>query len=94
MIGPEDIEAFAEKARVDEGVRRYRKGLPEDRWHDGVNGHAAFMRAAGRLSAAYVAQHELIKEMTGMMAEMLSDLQSRGAESMEPHRDPCRNDKV
>lgn len=86
MIGPDDIDAFRDDLEAcREGVRRYKKGLPEDRWHDGVLGHARFMRAVNRM----LILHEATAQM---MAGMLADLQSRGADSMEPHRDPCRND--
>lgn len=84
MISDQDIDAFKEdRAICEEGVRRYRKGLPEDRWHDGVQGHARFMRAVRRMLIVQ-------DEMAGMMASMLTDIQSRASDSMEAHADPCR----
>ena len=51
MINETDIDAFSDDIKeVGEFVRRAKKGLPEDRWYDGVTGAKRLATGFWRLS--------------------------------------------
>jgi hypothetical protein len=66
-----DVEAALEVSR------RWRKGLPTDRFTDGARGMIAVARGIERMSAA-------------ILRHMDEDAR-RGADAMEPTRDPMRD---
>lgn len=87
--GPQDIEDFERRwsdsmRAADEYARRMEKGLPSDRWSDGVNG--AYLVGRG-----IRALQELVQIQTDYMANMLAENQSRNAASTEVFKDPCRD---
>ena len=65
-----DVEA------AHEYVRRWRKGLPSDRFTDGHHGAVAVARGIERMAAA--------------LARYVEEEHRRGLEAMEPSADPCR----
>ena len=65
-----DVEAALEYAR------RFKKGLPSDRWVDGHVGAVAVARGIERLTAAILRNIE--------------EQAQRSADAMEPTRDPMR----
>lgn len=70
---------------VAEFVRRAEKGLPDDRLYDGMEG-------GKRLAAACKRLLSLVQLQASAMDAMLDDIRARGADAMEPHSDPCRDD--
>ena len=85
MINETDIDAFSDDIKeVGEFVRRAKKGLPEDRWYDGVTG-------AKRLALACDGLLALVQVQADAMAAMYQAIHAAGAASMEPARDPCRD---
>ena len=87
MIGPDDIDAFQDDAikTAREYARRRRKGIPSDRWCDGATGARA---VADGIEALDWCLAWCVSEIERLRAQIAQN----GADSMEPHRDPCRHD--
>lgn len=81
MISHDDIEAMSDGIHPDveaafEYARRWRKGLPSDRFCDGQKGAVAVARGIERMAQA--------------IARQMADEYQRGLEAMETSRDPLR----
>ena len=70
MLSPE-VDAALEYAR------RWRKGLPSDRWCDG---HAGAVKVARG-----------IEQMAAALVRLMAEEEARGLEAMEPSADPMRD---
>ena len=77
----EEHAAALEAAR--EYRRRWRKGLPYDRWADGTAG-------AVQVARGIEAMEKIMLMQADTMAWMLTQEKRRVDESMEPLRDPMR----
>lgn len=82
MITQDDIDAFKEDSlhpdvsAALEYSRRWRKGLPSDRFCDGHAGAVAVARG--------------IERMAGAILRNMEEEARRSADAMEPTRDPMR----
>lgn len=81
MISSDDIEAMQDDIHPDvsaamEYWRRWRKGIPSDRWTDGHKGAVQVARG--------------IERMMVTVAKYIEDDARRSADSIEPHKDPMR----
>lgn len=84
MVTQDDIDAFSDDMdTVQEFVRRYAKGLPEDRLTTGVNGTKRLARACHGLLSMIAIQAEA-------NASMLAHIHKTGEDAMEASSDPCR----
>lgn len=90
MITVEDIARFQEDTdeairAADTYARRREKGIPPDRWADGVRGE--HMVALG-----IRALQETINIQADAMSAMLEDIQSRTYGVTDATKDPCRRE--
>lgn len=90
MITAEDIEAFRDaneehEKTADEYARRWRKGLPSDRWCDGSQGAAS-------VAMGIAAKNAKITMLTEALVRLWNEKQEAGNLAMEASKDPCRED--
>lgn len=85
MLTENDIDAFAEDvAVVQEFVRRYEKGLPDDRLTTGTRGAQRLARANRRVL-------KLLAIQNAALEAMYQEITQRSADAIELWDDPCQS---